>query len=669
MKELDLGKEKINRLLLAFSIPCVISMLINSIYNIVDQIFIGKGVGTLGNAATNVIFPLVIVFNAFASLIGTGSAANLSLKLGENNKIEASKGVGQAIVCTVIGSIVLGVIAFLALPQLVLFFGCTKNVYPYAVDYGRIICIGAPFMIIYSAFSNLIRADGSPKYSMMMLVVGAIINIILDPIFIFGFGLGVKGGAIATVLGQVVSFVLAICYCKKFKSIKLNKDSMKIDKNIFRIGGLGLSSFITQCTVLVLFVFMNNMMTRFGALSKFGADIPLSVYGVISKINSIYISIVLGISIGAQPIIGFNYGAGNRKRVRETIRKVVIINFIIGIVFNVVFFFFPREIASLFINSTDASYDLFMEFATILCHSFLLVIACNALEITGSISIQSLGNVKKATALSFIRQIILFIPISLFLAIVLQKGIYGIAYAGCISDMLCFIIAIFIIGSEYKKLGQTNEKQEELAQYEQNDYQGKHVVITIAREYASGGRYVGKIVSSMLGISFYDKTLIDLAAKESGLSKKYIAELDESKRTGENDDRIFIAEAKVIKDLAKRESCVIVGRCADYILKEDKNVVKVFLYSDEQSKHKRAVKYYGLEEEKADKQIIKKNKEREKHYKFYTNRNWRDMQNYDLMINVDAKGVEKTAAFIKEYVMEKKEENRFAKKMYRKRQK
>lgn len=395
VKELDLGKEKINKLLLAFSVPCVISMLINSIYNIVDQIFIGKGVGTLGNAATNVIFPLVIVFGACASLIGNGAAANLSLKLGEKNKEEAARGIGQAISFSIIMAIILGVISFLALPKLVVLFGCTENVYKYAVDYGRIICLGAPFMIIYSAFSNIIRADGSPKYSMIMLIVGAIINIILDPIFIFGFDMGVKGGAIATVIGQFVSFIIAIGYLKKFKSVKIDKKDMKIDKNIFKIMGLGLSSFITQCTVLVLFVFMNNMMTSMGASSKFGADIPLSVYGVISKINSIFISIVLGISIGAQPILGFNYGAGKKLRVRETFRKVLIINFIVGIIFNLVFIFFPRELAGIFINKADASYDLFMEFAKLMCHSFLLVTALNAFEMTGSISIQALGKVKK----------------------------------------------------------------------------------------------------------------------------------------------------------------------------------------------------------------------------------------------------------------------------------
>ena len=318
MEKLDLGKEKISKLILSFSIPCVISMLINSIYNIVDQIFIGKGVGTLGNAATNVIFPLIIIFNAFSSLIGNGAAANLSLKLGEGNKKDANKQTTQAITFTILMSVLLSIISYIALPKLVLLFGCTQNAYNYALEYGRIICIGAPFVMIYSSLSNIIRADGSPKYSMIMLIIGAIINIILDPIFIFTFDLGVKGGAIATVIGEFVSFVIAMCYLKKFKTIKVEKENLKIDKSILKILALGLSSFITQCTVLVLFVFMNNMMTTLGASSKYGMDIPLSAYGVISKINSIYISSILGISIGAQPIIGFNYGAGNYDRVKET---------------------------------------------------------------------------------------------------------------------------------------------------------------------------------------------------------------------------------------------------------------------------------------------------------------------------------------------------------------
>ena len=647
MKELDLGKEKISKLLLAFAVPCVISMLINSIYNIVDQIFIGKGVGTLGNAATNVIFPLVIIFNAIAGLIVNGAAANLSLKLGENDKKSAAKSIGQAVSLSMVISVVVSVIAYIFLPQLVYLFGCTESVYQYAIDYGRIIIIGAPFMLIYSSLSNIIRADGSPKYSMVMLVIGAIINIILDPIFIFTFNMGVKGGAIATVIGQVISFIIAVAYLGKVKSVKLTKEDFKLDKNTFRILSLGLSSFITQATILVLFIFMNNIMTKLGASTKFGADIPLSVYGVISKINSLYISTVLGISIGAQPIIGFNYGAGNEIRVKETIKKVLIINFIVGIIFNIIFVLFPRQLAGIFISNTDASYELFMEFATLMCRSFLLVIALNALEMTTSIVIQSLGNVVKSTAVTFIRQIILLIPIALILAFAFGKGIYGVLYAGCIADILCFIITIFILKSEYKKLGvkETNigEKDEEPLM----KYNGKHIVITISREYGSGGRFVGKLVAQKLGVPFYDKEIISLSAKQSGLSEMYIEKIDQRKKSASyvnnNDDRLFIAEQKVIEELAKKSSCVVVGRCADYILKNNNNTLKVFLYSDTESKKDRAVKYYDLKEEDALKEINKINKDRSKHYKFYTGREWRDFKNYDLLLNVDKYGVEKTA--------------------------
>ena len=656
MKKVDLGKENINKLLISFAIPCVISMLINSVYNIVDQIFIGKGVGTLGNAATNVIFPLVIIFNAVAGLIGNGAAANLSLKLGEGKKEEGGKIVGSAVTVSIIFSLVLSVIAYLFLPKLVYMFGCTENVYQYAVDYGKIIILGAPFMIIYSALSQLIRADGSPKYSMVLLVVGAILNIILDPIFIFTFNMGVKGGAIATVIGQIVSFAMAILYLKKVKSVKLEKESFKVDKSITRTLGLGLSSFITQSTVLALFVFMNNMMTKYGALTKYGADIPLSVYGVISKINSLYISTILGISIGAQPIIGFNYGAGNYERVKETLRKVLTINLVVGLIFNIIFYLFPKEIVSIFITNSDPNYKLFLEFAVLICHSFLLVMGLNFLEMTTSITVQSLGNVKKATMVSFIRQIILFIPIACFMAIYLHKGIYGVLNAGPIADTITFFIALVIFYSEYRKLS-IKEKPTNLEDIKVNNtYKGKKIVITISREYGSGGHYVGELLAKRMGLNFYDKNLINLISKKSGLSKEYVEannqKLASFKYIDNNDDRIFIAEEKVIKDLAKKESCVIVGRCADYILKDNKDTIKVFLYSSSQDKVKRAVKYYNLEEDKALKEINKINSERAKHYKYYTNRDWYDFANYDIALNVDYLGVEKTAELLEQVIRE-----------------
>lgn len=651
MKELNLGKEKISKLILAFSIPCVVSMLINSVYNIVDQIFIGKGVGTLGNAATNVIFPLVIIFNATAGLIGNGASANFSLRMGEGKKDEAGKSIGQSLVLTVIVSLVLALCAYVFLPQLIRLFGCTDNVYDYALSYGRIIVLGAPFMIIYSALSNIIRADGSPKYSMIMLVIGAVINIILDPIFIILFDMGVEGGALATVIGQFVSFVIALVYIKRIKSVRLSKESVKLDKNVFKILSLGLSSFITQCTILVLFVFMNNVMTRFGALSKFGEDIPLSVYGVVSKINSLFISTVLGVSIGAQPIIGYNYGAGNELRVKETLKRVLVINFAVGIVFNVLFVAFPRQIAGIFIANTDPNYDLFIEFAVLMCRTFLLVSSLNAMEMTTSIVIQSLGKVKKATAVSFIRQIILLIPISLLLATVFDMGIYGILYAGLISDALCFVVAVFIFRSEYCKLGKFKSEEDIVIEEDNHsDYSSFDKVITVSREYGSGGRYVAQLLTEKLGVPCYDSAIIRASAKESGFTEEYVERAEQNRNNFyENDDKLFIAESKVIKKLAQHP-CVIVGRCADYILKDKKNVIKVFLYSDVENKVKRAVKYYGLNKKEASKEISKINKARSRHYKYYTGRDWRSLDNYEMLLNVDQHGVEKTAEILSSFV-------------------
>lgn len=655
-KELDLGKEKINKLLVAFAIPCIISMLINSVYNIVDQIFIGQGVGYVGNAATNVIFPLVIICNAIAQLFGNGCAAGLSLRLGEGKKDEAKKLVGSTITAIILVSFVFSILAYIFLPQLVNFFGCTETVYPYAMSYGKIILLGAPFMIIYTGIAAIIRADGLPKYSMACLLVGAIINLILDPVLIFGFNMGVEGGAIATIIGQIVSAIIALSYIPKIKSVDLEKKDFIPNKSIVKILGYGVSSFITQMTVLVLFIYMNNIMTKFGATSKFGADIPLSVYGVASKLNNLYVSAVLGIAIGAQPILGFNYGAGNFERVKEGLKKVLIINFIIGAIFNLAMVVFPTQIVSVFGSADDS---LYLEFATDFCRIFLMLSVLNAFEMSASIVIQSLGNVKKATFVAFARQIILFIPISLILTHFI--GLYGALYGGPIADTICFIIVIFVYGSEHRKIGKKTVESHTLIDDTSTDnILNTKVIITISREYGSGGRYIGRMLADKLGIKFYDKDLVTLVSKEAGLSEEFIEENDQRREWGSSlnpsynsDDKLFEAETKVIKEIAEKESCVIIGRCADYILKDKDNVAKVFIYSNEKDKVHRAVKYYNIDEKSALKEIDKVNKARGKHYKYYTNQEWGKPENYDFAFNSDYLGATRTAEMIKDIIIEK----------------
>lgn len=655
MKQKDLGYDNINKLLISFSIPCIISMLINSIYNIVDQIFIGQGVGYLGNAATNVIFPIVIICTGLAGLIGNGLAANLSLRLGENNKEEAKRSIGSGVILLIIVSLIVCILGEIFLPNLIQFFGCTESVYDYAMSYGRVILIGAPFMIIYSGLASFIRADGSPKYSMFCLLSGAIINIILDPIFIFGFDMGVVGGAIATVIGQIISCIIALVYLRKIKSVKMERKDYHLNNSLKRTISYGMASFIIQMTVLALFIVMNNVMTKYGAETKFGADIPLSVYGVISKLINVYVSVILGLACGAQPIIGFNYGAGNIKRVKETIKKVLKIGFIIGIIFNIGFVFFPRGLVSLFGSSDNA---LYMEFAVDCCRIFLLVSALNFLEMCSSIIIQSLGNAKKSTAVSFIRQIILFIPLCLILVQIF--GLYGALYAAPIADTITFVIVIFILKSEYNKLNkETKNIKEESEEIVTNPNLKNRIIITINREYGSGGRYIGNLLGKELGIRCYDKNLIDLVAKDSNLSVDYIINHDQIKNSysGLNnsynlDDELFISEHKVILELAKKDSCIIIGRCADYILKDMKNVLKVFIYTDEKNKVNRAVKYYGLKKKEAEKEIEKINKARKKHYKYYTNQEWNDPSNYDICLNSNM-GIENCVAILKDLVKNK----------------
>ena len=317
MKKINLANDKISKLLVAFSVPCIISM--------------------LGNAATNVIFPLIMVSSALASLVGNGCAAYLSLKMGEGKKEDAKKSIGCSFLLLCLIGILVLAIGMLFLPKLIYFFGCTESVYPYAMTYGKIILLGIPFSIVYTGMSSIIRADGEPRYSMICLVSGALLNCILDPIFIFGFNMGVAGGALATIIGQVVSFLLSVFYFPRMKSFKLKKSDFTINKSAFKIMSLGLSSFITQMTVVALFIVMNNLMTKYGAETIYGSDIPLSVYGVMSKLNSVYVNFILGISLGAQPIIGFNYGAGNYERVKEVLRRVLVIGLIVGVIFNFLF--------------------------------------------------------------------------------------------------------------------------------------------------------------------------------------------------------------------------------------------------------------------------------------------------------------------------------------------
>ncbi len=655
-----LGSEKIIKLIRKFSIPCIISLVVNSLYNIVDQIFIGWGVGYLGNGATNVVFPLNMIALAFALMFGDGASAYLSLKLGEKKKEEASKGVANGIVISVIISLILCIISLVFLPQILKVFGCTDALRQYALQYGYVIVVGLPFMMIGTTLNSIIRADGSPKYSMTTMVLGAILNIILDPIFIFVLKMGVEGAAIATVISQILTFALNVCYIKKFKSIEINKESFKLKQNVVRkVTTLGISSFITQMSIVFVMAVENNLLGKYGADSKFGSEIPITVLGIVMKISQILNSIIIGIAAGTQPIIGYNYGAEKYDRVKQTIKTVLGLSVIISIIAFILFQTIPDKLISIF-GSGDSNY---MEFACLAFRTYLMLCICNGIQIPAGIVFQAIGKSFKSAVISLSRQILFLIPAMFTFGRLL--GIKGVLYAGPFADGLAFLISASLLVAEIKHFGKNKNKDITLSNNEKAKETLKDkITITISREYGSGGRYIGQLVADKLGIKLYDKEFVEKLAIETGLTEEYI-ENNEQKRNAldalnsgyyfgmNNSDELFIKESELIKEIANKESCVIIGRCADFILKDNSNVIKVFVYSNMEDEVKRATKFYGLDEKNAKKEIKRINKLRASHYKYYTEKEWKDNSNYDICINSDALGVEKSAELIYDLIEEK----------------
>ena len=442
-----LATEPIGRLIVKFAVPSVIALLVNSLYNIVDQIFIGWGVGYLGNGATNVVFPITIIALALSMMIGNGGAAYLSLKLGEGEVAAAKKGVGNATTLVTIVSIVLAVVFLACIDPLLTLFGATDVLRPFALEYGWIIGVGLPFMMISAAINAMIRADGSPKYAMFSMVIGAILNVILDPIFIFVFQMGVRGAAIATVIGQVASFAVSVVYMPKFKTIRL-------DAHAFRLSGracgnivtFGLSSFITQFAITIVMALTNNLLALYGASSIYGAEIPLTATGIVMKVNQILIAILLGIATGTQPIIGFNYGAKNFKRVKKALEIALIASEIISVLAFLIFQFTPMTVVSLF-GSEEGLYN---EFAVMAFRIFLLLCPLTGFQTVAAVYLQAVGKPVKSAILSLSRQIIFFVPAALILPTFL--GVEGVLWTGPVADGLAFLLSLALLLYEREHL-------------------------------------------------------------------------------------------------------------------------------------------------------------------------------------------------------------------------
>ncbi|HIZ06447.1 MAG TPA: MATE family efflux transporter [Candidatus Eubacterium avistercoris] len=457
-----LGYKPIGKLLVSFSVPAIISCLINSIYNIVDQIFIGQGVGYLGNAATTVAFPVMTIILAFGTLIGAGSSAYAAIRLGEKREEEAERTLNNAFLFSIIVGILLMVFGLIFLNPILTLFGATENVMPYAHDYTSVILLGTPFNLLAIVLSNLARTDGHPRMSMYGMLIGAILNTILNPIYIFVFGLGVRGSAIATVTSQIISAIVLTQYfvrkSKKPIHMRLHIKYMKLErKRIIRFLILGISSGITQSVACIMQVVMNKSLVYYGDRSSITGDVALSAMGIVMKIALIMAAFGIGIGIGAQPIMGFNRGAEKYDRIRKT--------YLTGVAFATILIFIvwifcqtmPEQIISIFGNEGPE----FTDFAVNCLKIYLFCIFCSGFQIVSTTYFQATGQPVKASILSMLRQLLLLIPLLLILPIFM--GLRGILFSAPIADAgSAVIVALFII-PEMKKLNRKIREQKEMS--------------------------------------------------------------------------------------------------------------------------------------------------------------------------------------------------------------
>ena len=439
--------EKPYKLLFKYATPSIISMLVGSLYNIVDQIFIGQGIGINGNAATNVAFPLTIICMSIALFHGFGSASMYSILLGQGNNKRAATFIGNAVVSALVLGFIFTVIVKLFNKNFMTMFGSTKEVLPYAIEYTNITAFGFIPFIFSTMMSHIIRADGSPKYSMMSVLTGAIVNTILDPILIFKFDMGISGAALATIIGQFISFAIVFRYLFRFKHITFERDNFKVDpKNIVKIFSLGSSSGFNQLAMMAVQITMNNVLSYYGTNSIYGGNIPLAVAGIISKVNMLVMAFIIGTSQGSQPIIGFNYGAQNYDRVIKTYKLTITITTIMAFIAFLLFQLFPRQIVGIFGDGSE----LYFHFAEEYMRIYMALMVINGIQPVTGTFFTSLGKAFKGAFISMTRQIIFLLPLIIILPRIL--GIDGVMYAGPVADGAALIVTVILVSREIKKL-------------------------------------------------------------------------------------------------------------------------------------------------------------------------------------------------------------------------
>lgn len=441
-----LGTERVGKLLRQFAIPCIFSLIISCLYNIVDQIFVGNSVGYLGNGATGVIFPITVVGWGASLFFGDGAAAALSVSLGQNDTKNIHRSVGNSVLFSFLSGVVIIAISYICGDSLLQLIGATDANLSLAHDYGYIIYAMMPLALAQNTLASIIRADGSPKYAMFAMIVGAVLNIIGDYLTIFVFDMGIKGAAYATIFGQLFSFLICVFYLRRSKTFRLSFDSFRPDFTLLKkIMALGASSFLTQLSIVVITIVNNVLLVKYGAISKFGADIPLSSFVVIMKLFQIVLNIAIGIAAGAQPIVGYNYGAKKYDRVKKLLKLILIWTAIVCAVCTLMFEIAP----TLFIRIFGTDSELYTQFASQCLRIYLSLIVFTCLQKVCSIFLQSIGHAKSAAPLSVLRDVLLIIS-SLIVPVAL--GVTGIFWAAPISDIIASAITAIVMVRLWRQL-------------------------------------------------------------------------------------------------------------------------------------------------------------------------------------------------------------------------
>ena len=441
--ENPMGTQPIKKLLMQLAIPAMIANVVNALYNIVDQIFIGQGVGYLGNAATNIAFPITTICLALGLMTGVGAASNFNLELGRKEVEKARRIAGTAVVQLIVMGIAVCVLVQIFLAPLMQLFGATDQIFNYAMEYSRITAYGIPFFLFSTGFNPLVRSDGRATFSMMAIIAGAVLNTVLDPIFIFVFQMGIAGAAWATVISQMVSALLLFAYIPKFRSVKFQwEDFIPHMKQVEAIAALGLTSFIFQISALIVQIVSNNLLKTYGAMSIYGSEIPIAVGGIVAKVFVIFIALIIGMTQGVQPIVGYNYGAKYYERVRQTIFLALKIGFGLSFVTWAVFEIFPLQIIQLFGNGND----LYFEFGIRYMRYFMLFTLINGITILITTFFPAIGKAKTGAFLSLARQLLILLPVMLLMTYIF--GVEGMMFATPVSDVISLVLCLFFFKRE-----------------------------------------------------------------------------------------------------------------------------------------------------------------------------------------------------------------------------